>query len=156
MTRDSDTPAAPRPRAGDGLLLALLLGFAATSFLFDRAAGLDRVAPDSPDPFGRAVWEYGRRFDPLVAENPLFLRVMSWLSAFVFGPIYIALVAARLLRGRWPAALALAWSWAMLYSMVLHVALELLWPQPPNLPVFAAVYAPYVLAPVMLLRRLKS
>ena len=90
------------------------MAFAATSFLFDRAAAMDTVGPDSADPFGRALWMYGMRFDPLVAENPLFLRLMSGISAFVFGPFYVVL-AWGLVKGRnWIRMPTIVWASAML------------------------------------------
>lgn len=135
----------------DGLVVVTLLGFAATSFLFDRAAAMDLVAPDSVDPFGRALWAYGRRFDPLVAENPLFLRVMSGISAFVFGPFY--LWAARALW-RGDARLVAAAPWyaaAMVYSMVVHVIVELRHDvPPPSVLAMLLIYVPYVALPLAL------
>lgn len=153
MTDADPRPLGRRPMA-DAFLVATLLAFAATSLLFDRAAALDHVAPDSPDPFGRWLWQFGNAYDPLVAQNPLFLRVMSGLSAFVFGPFY--LWAARALwrgDGRLRVA-ALVWACAMTYSMVVHVAVELWGELPPtDLLVFALVYAPYCALPVALVAR---
>ena len=139
------------------MLAATFLGFAATSFLFDRAAALDWVGPDVADPFGRALWWFAQRWDPLVGQNPLFLRVMSGISAFVFGPFYLVLAWA-LVKGRaWIRTPAIAYAVVMLYSMVVHVAVEL-WGElpPPNLPVFFGVYAAYVIAPIVLLRRMAT
>ncbi|RMG98689.1 MAG: DUF2781 domain-containing protein [Deltaproteobacteria bacterium] len=141
----------------DRILVPSLLAFAATSLLFDRAAGLDLVAPDSPDPFGRMLWAYGTRFDPLVAENPLFLRIMSFISGFVYGPAYLWL--ARALVRRDPAIVVPTRIYAhtILYSMVVHVAAEVLWPRPPDSwAVLAAIYAPYVLVPLALLWRVET
>jgi EXPERA (EXPanded EBP superfamily) len=143
---------APTPlRWPDGLVLVTLVGFAATSFLFDRAAALDLVAPDSADPFGRALWSYGQRFDPLVAENPLFLRVMSGISAFVFGPFY--LWAARALWRADPRLLGVApwYAAAMLYSMVVHIVVELRHEvPPPDTVLLLLIYLPYVALPLAL------
>lgn len=138
----------------DACLVATLIAFAATSLLFDRAAALDHVAPDSTDPFGRWLWQFGTSYDPLVAQNPLFLRIMSGVSAFVFGPFY--LWAARALwrgdpRLRVP---ALVYASTMLYSMFVHIAVELVGElPPPDLVVFALVYAPYCALPVALVAR---
>ncbi len=141
----------------DALLAITLVAFALTSFGFDRAAALDLVAADSPDPFGRWLHWYGIRFDPLVAANPLFLRVMSGVSAFVFGPFY--LWAARALwrgdpRLARPAEIYLA---LMIYSMVVHVAVELWGELPaPDRVVLALVYAPYLVVPFALVRRARA
>jgi len=129
--------------------------FAATSVLFDRAAALDWVGPDVVDPFGRALWWYGANFDPLVAENPLFLRIMSGLSAFVFGPFYFVLAWGVAKQRAWIRTPAIVYAGVMLYSMVVHIGVEV-WcdTPPPNLAVFFATYAIYVVAPAVLLRRM--
>jgi hypothetical protein len=138
----------------DALVIATLVAFAATSLLFDRAAALDLVGPQSRDPFGRALHWYGVRYDPLVAANPLFLRIMSGISAFVFGPFY--LWAARAL---WRAddrlrVASLIYASAMLYSMTVHVLAEAWFEVPPPSPVvLALVYLPYVVLPIALVWR---
>jgi EXPERA (EXPanded EBP superfamily) len=151
MTRSTD--ARPRSRF-DVLLAATMLAFAVTSLLFDRAAALDLVAADSPDLFGRLLWQFGVAYDPLVAHNPLFLRVMSGVSAFGFGPFYLW-GARALWRGdprlRVP---ALVYASVMSYSMLVHVAVELHGElPPPDLLVFVLVYAPYCALPIALLAR---
>ncbi len=141
----------------DAFFVVTFASFAATSFLFDRTAALDIVGPDSADPFARALYWYGVRYDPLVVANPLFLRVMSAISAFVFGPFYVWLVRGFLRRDERIRTPAVVYGWVMLYSMVVHVAVEL-WGElpPPNLPVFFGVYAMYVVAPALLLWRMRS
>ncbi len=148
------TPRGDRRPLFDAFLVATMVAFAATSLLFDRAAALDHVAADSTDPFGRWLWQFGMAYDPLVAQNPLFLRVMSGISAFIYGPFY--LWAARALwrgdaRLRVP---ALVYGSTMLYSMIVHLVVELAGELPPtDLLVFALVYAPYCAFPVALVAR---
>lgn len=146
-----------RTRLLDALLIATFASFALTSFLFDRTAALDIVGPDSSDPFARAVWWYGNKYDPLVAANPLFLQVMSGLSAFVFGPFYLYLCHGLWKRSPSVRVPAIAYAWTMLYSMVVHTAVEL-WGDlpPPNLLVFVGVYAIYGIAPALLLWRMRE
>lgn len=150
--------AVPRPhRTLDAFLVATFAAFALTSFLFDRCAALDIVAPDSADPFARALWWYGQRYDPLVAANPLFLQVMSAISAFVFGPFYLYLCHG-LLKARPQIRIpSIVYGWIMIYSMLVHVAVEL-WGDlpPPNLVVFWGVYLGYALAPALLLWRMRE
>lgn len=142
-------------RGIDRALIVALVAFTATSLLFDRAAALDAVGPDSPDPFGRALWWYGDNFDPLVAENPLFLRVMSGISAFGFGLLYPVLAWGLAKRRNWVRGPGLAYAAMMLYSMFLHVVVELSCDTPPpNLPIFLGTYVGYVLVPVLLAWRL--
>ncbi|MEM6997186.1 MAG: emopamil-binding family protein [Myxococcota bacterium] len=154
MSRRDDTALPPADWV-DRALVATFVSFAATSLLFDRAAALDWVGPDVADPFGRALWWYGTHFDPLVAENPLFLRVMSALSAFVFGPFYFVLAWGLAKRRAWIRLPAVAYASVMLYSMGVHVVVEL-WcdTPPPNLWVFFGTYLAYIAAPLVLLRRM--
>lgn len=139
------------------LVLVVTFGmFALTSFLFDRLGGIDAIDPASADPLARALVAYGERFDPLVLENPVFLRIMSWISAFVMGPFYLVLIYAFVRRRNWIRDPAIAYAAIMLYSMVVHVAAELMWhTPPPNLPVLFATYAWYAVAPVLLLVRMR-
>ena len=140
----------------DRVLVPLFATFFVTSLVFDRLAALDLVAPDSADILGRALWAYGNAYDPLVAENPLFLRVMSGISAFLFGPFYVVVIYALIRRRNWIRTPAFIYAISILYSMVVHVAVELLWPRPPpHLAMFAAVYLGYALAPLALIWRLR-
>jgi len=147
---------APRRTVLDAFLVATLCAFAATSLLCDRTAALDIIAPDSADPFARAVYWYGVRYDPLVVANPLFLQVMSGISAFVFGPLYLWLARGLWRRDRSIRLPALLYVATMLYSMVVHLAAEI-WGElpPPHWDVFVAVYAPYVVVPIALAWRLR-
>ena len=141
----------------DTFFIITFVAFAVTSFLFDRTGALDTIGPDSSDPFARAIYWYGVRWDPLIVANPLFLQVMSGISAFVFGPLYLILAWGLYHRRPWFRTPAVVWAWLMLYSMVVHVAVEL-WGDhpPPDLLVFVAVYAFYVVAPVLLLLHLRE
>jgi len=139
---------------GDRILAITLLGMAIAAFTMDRSAAMDLCAPDSPDPFGRALWGYGERYDPLVSANPHFLRVMSGISAFVFGPIELALAWGLWKQRTGVRAPAIGWSVAMLYSMVVHTIVEFWGSMPPPHPGIAlAAYAAYIVVPLVLLRR---
>lgn len=141
----------PRLEWPDTMVIATLVAFAATSLLFDRAAALDLVAPDSADPFGRALHWYGLRYDPLVAANPLFLRVMSGISAFVFGPFYLWAARALWRGDRRLVVPALLYAAAMIYSMVVHMVVELRHDvPPPSVALLVLIYLPYVVLPLAL------
>lgn len=147
---------APRTFA-DAAIVATLVGFAATSLLFDRAAALDLVAADSADPFGRWLWWFGTTYDPLVAQNPWFLRVMSGISAFVYGPFYLWAAVALWRRNATLRMPALVYASTMLYSMVVHVAVEVWGDVPPlDMLVFSLVYLPYCVLPVALVLRCRQ
>lgn len=128
---------------------------ALTAFTMDRSAALDLCGPDSPDPFGRALWGYGERYDPLVSANPYFLRVMSGISAFVLGPLELCIAYGLWTQRAWVRGPAVVWSIAMLYSMVVHTIVEFWGPMPPPHPGIAlAAYTAYLVVPLVLLRRL--
>jgi Mn2+/Fe2+ NRAMP family transporter len=82
---------------------------------------------------------------------------MSGISAFVFGPLYLYFVHGFLQRRNTIRTPAIVYAVVMLYSMVVHIVVEL-WGDlpPPNLLVFAGVYAIYVIAPVLLLWRMRD
>ena len=130
--------------------------FASTSFLVDRLAALDVDFCAEQRLWGSLCW-YGQHWDPLFLANPQWLRVMSGISAWVFGPMYLVLAWA-FWRGidavRIP---AIAWAIAILYSMVVHLWMEVFGDHPaPNLPLLLAIYLPYVVLPIAVLCRLRS
>jgi hypothetical protein len=139
-----------RDRPRDRWLVLGFLVFAATSFMVDRLAALD------VDFCGEQRMD-GQHLDPLFLANPQWLRVMSGISAWVFGPMYL-LMAWAFVRGveaiRLP---AIAWAVAILYSMVVHLWMEFFGElPPPNAPLLLAIYLPYVALPCAVLWRLRS
>jgi len=141
-----------RQRRLDLVLVAIFGCFALTSFLFDFAAGLD-AGPDTL--LGKGVHTYAQLADPLVGQNPLWLRVASFISGAVFGPFYIVLVYGLIHDRRWIRVPSLIYIGAILYSMVLYYSVELAGPLPPtNYAIFFGSTLPYVLAPLLLAWRL--
>lgn len=139
--------------------LALILGFvsfAVTSGVVDRLAALD-VDFCAEQSLGGSLCWYGRNLDPLFLANPQWLRVISGVSAWVFGPLYLALA-----WGFWRGidavrAPALAWAIAISYSMVLHLWMEFFGDHPPPRPgLLMLVYLPYLLLPLLVLWRLRQ
>ncbi|MEM9462881.1 MAG: emopamil-binding family protein [Myxococcota bacterium] len=144
---------ASRSRLADRVVAIALLAMALAAFTMDRSAALDLCAVDSPDPFGRALWAYGERYDPLVAANPHFLQIMSGISAFVFGPLELAIAYGLWTRRAWVRGPAIVWSIAMLYSMVVHVLAEYWGPMPtPHPGIAVAAYSAYIIVPLVLVR----
>lgn len=130
--------------------------FACTSLFVDRLAALDVDFCAEQRLWGSLCW-YGHNLDPLFLANPQWLRVMSGISAWVFGPMYL-LFAWAFWRGvdavRLP---AIAWAIAMIYSMVVHLWMELFGDHPPPHPgLLLAIYLPYLVLPFVVLWRLRS
>lgn len=144
-----------RQRRQDIVWIVGFLAFACTSALVDRLAALDVDVCEAQSLGGSLCW-YGRHIDPLYLANPDWLQVMSGISAYVFGPLYL-LFAWAFWRGveavRGP---ALAWAVAILYSMLVHMWMEFRGPYPPPQPaLLVAVYLPFVLLPLALIWRLR-
>jgi hypothetical protein len=148
------TPLAERPR--DRLFIACFLMFACTSLFVDRLAALD-VDFCGEQRMGGALCWYGRNIDPLFLANPQWLRVMSGISAWIFGPLYL-LLAWAFLRGVEAArAPALAWAIAILYSLAVHLWMEFFGELPSPRPVvLLLVYLPYVIVPILVILRLRE
>jgi hypothetical protein len=143
-----------RPR--DRWFIVGFVMFACTSVFVDRLAALDVDFCAEQRLWGALCW-YGRNLDPLFLANPQWLRVMSGISAWVFGPMYLVLAWA-FWRGvdavRIP---AIAWAMAMIYSMVVHLWMELFGDHPPPNPaLLLAIYLPYLVLPFAVLGRLRS
>lgn len=145
-----------RERPLDRLLIAGFLSFAVTSLFVDRLAALDIDFCAEQRLWGSLCW-YGRNLDPLFLSNPQWLRVMSGISAWVFGPLYFVLA-----WGFWRGVdavrgLALAWAATISYSMVVHLWMEFFGDHPPPRPgLLLLVYLPYVLLPLLVIWRLRE
>lgn len=149
-------PTSLSERRGDRWLIAGFLLFACTSLFVDRLAALDVDVCAEQRMAGLLCW-YGRAVDPLYLANPQWLRVMSGISAWVFGPLYL-LLAWAFWRGvdaaRGP---AIAWAVAMIYSLTVHLWMEFFGDHPPAAPgILIAVYFPYALLPALTLARLRE
>ncbi len=145
-----------RERPLDRWLIAGFLLFAATSLFVDRLAALDVDFCGERSLWGSLCW-YGRTLDPLFLANPQWLRVMSGISAYVFGPLYLVLAWA-FWRGldavRGP---AIAWAVAIVYSLVVHLWMELFGELPAPRPgLMLLVYLPYLVLPIAVLIRLRG
>lgn len=145
-----------RQRPLDLCLIAGFLLFACTSVFVDRLAALD-VDFCAEQPLGGSLCWYGQVLDPLFLANPQWLRVMSGISAWVFGPLYL-LLAWGFWRGvdalRGP---AVAWAVALLYSLVVHLWMEMFGELPAPKPgLLLMIYLPYAVLPVVVLARLRE
>jgi hypothetical protein len=148
------TPLGERPR--DRYLILCFLVFACTSLFVDRLAALDADFCGEQHLGGALCW-YGQNIDPLFLANPQWLRVMSGISAWVYGPLYL-LLAWAFWRGveaaRTP---ALVWAVAILYSLVVHLWMEFFGEYPAIRPVvLLLVYLPYVIVPIIVIARLRD
>lgn len=114
-----------RERKLDWFFIIVFSLFTFTSFAADAVNAVSRPSPESGYFWARAVYElYAVGNDPLLIANPMYLRAMTFLSAFVFGPFYIVLVYA-FIRGRnWIRPLALVYAGMIIESMIVLLAAE--------------------------------
>jgi hypothetical protein len=148
-------------RRADIFFAAVFLLFALTSGISDLVPTIGMtMSPDSPNPLARANWWYAHDTDPLFMNPPVWMRIVTGLSAFVYGPFYLVLAWA-LIRGRnWIQLPALVYA-VMISSLTGIVVFgveffgEPAWrtPQPGK---FLAFNLPYVLIPLLLLARMRK
>lgn len=89
-----------RERKIDIFFACLFLIFAVTSGISDAVPTLGiEMTPDSPNPIVRANYWYAVDADPLFMHPPVWMRFVTGLSTFVYGPFYLVLAYA-LVKGR--------------------------------------------------------
>jgi EXPERA (EXPanded EBP superfamily) len=151
MSQEKSIPLSQRKL--DVFFVVMFSFFAFSSFCSDALAGLDVVHGGST--LGKMnEWYIRAAGDDFMAEGPLFSRINTGISAFVYGPFYLVLVAA-FVRGwngvRLPAILYV--------GAMVHGYTEFMWWEyvysPPRVPaVYWAFNAPYAIMPLLLLARM--
>lgn len=159
MTDPQNLPLAQRRL--DAILAVVFLWFAVTSGISDALPTLGvEMAPDSPNPLARANYWYAAGTDPLFLHPPVWMRFVTGLSAFVYGPFYLVLAWA-LWRGRnWiqlPAVIYATMISGITGVIVFGVEFfgEPEW-RTPNPVKFLSFNLPYVLVPLLLLVRMRK
>jgi hypothetical protein len=91
-----------RERRLDVFFAVLFLVFAVTSGISDAVPTLGiEMAPDSPNPLARANYWYAVDADPLFMHPPVWMRFVTGLSTFVYGPFYFVLAYALIKGKNW-------------------------------------------------------
>ena len=112
-------------RGYDWIFIIVFSAFVFTSFAADLVNAVTRPDPDSGYFWARAVYNaYAVGNDPLLIANPLFLRVMTAISAFLFGPFYIVLVIAFIKGKNWIRPFALVYVGMIIESMIVLLVVE--------------------------------
>jgi hypothetical protein len=150
-----------KDRPVDLFLAIVFLMFAVTSAIADAIPTLGiRMASDAPSFLGRANYWYASGCDPLFLNPPTWMRMVTGLSAFVYGPFYLVLAYA-LVRGRnWIQLPAVIYA-TMIASITGIVVFGVEFFGEPewrcqNVPKFLACNLPYVLVPLLLLVRMRA
>jgi hypothetical protein len=112
-------------RGYDWIFIVIFCAFAFTSFAADLVNAVMRPDPQSGYFWARAVYNtYAKGNDPLLIANPVFMRAMTAISAFLFGPFYIVLVVAFIKGKNWIRPFALFYAGMIVESMIVIVAVE--------------------------------
>ena len=146
---------APRLPAIDRLLIAFFALFAFTSICMEPyiTFGVDLARATSP--LGRAWHFYARTWDPLFLEQPAYMRVMTGIDEWVYGPMYLVLIYAFLRRREWIRRPALLYCGAIIYSTLVYFLTEFVSEgHRANLPMVVVVNMPYTIIPCLLAWRL--
>jgi len=118
------------------------------------------ITADATNPIVAANYAYAHDADPLFMDPPVWMRFVTGLSAFVYGPFYILLVLA-LLRG---------WNWIQLWAVIYASAISIITGvivfgveffgepefQTQNPVKFLLINSAYVIIPLLLLIRMRK
>lgn len=158
----SDGPNLPlSARRLDLAFAVIFVLFAVTSGISDAIPTLGiEFAPDSPNPLARANYWYAVDCDPLFMHPPFWMRLVTGLSAFVYGPFYLVLAWALITGRNWiqlPAVIYATMISSLTGIVVFGVEFfgEPQW-QTPNPGKFLAFNTPYVVLPLLLLIRMRK
>ncbi|WP_082487527.1 EXPERA domain-containing protein [Leifsonia sp. Root112D2] len=149
-----------RERPIDVFFIIIFSAFTVTSLISDLlpTIGVD-ISQPSANFFVNSNWWYVHDTDPLFMTPPVWMRIVTGLSAFVYMPFYVVLVLS-LVRG---------WNWIQLPSVIYATMIasitgiivfgveffgEAQWVTP-NPVKFLAFNLPYVLIPILLLIRMR-
>jgi hypothetical protein len=112
-------------RKYDIIFIVVFSAFVFTSFAADMVNAVSRPDPNSGYFWARAVYNlYAVGNDPLLIANPTFLRMMTAISAFVFGPFYIFLVIAFIKGWNKIRPFALIYAGMIIESMIVLLGVE--------------------------------
>ena len=150
-----------KERKLDQFFAVIFLVFALTSGISDLVPTLGiHMAPDSPNPLARANYWYAIDADPLFMYPPVWMRFVTGLSTFLYGPFYFVLSYA-LVKGRnWIQLPAVIYA-TMISSItgIIVFGVEFFGEpefQTKNAVKFLAFNTPYVLIPLLLLARMRK
>lgn len=114
-----------RDRKTDWFFVVIFSTFAFTSFAADSTNALLSPSPTSGWFMSRAVYElYALGNDPLLIANPAWMRAMCFVSTFVFGPFYLALVHAFVTGNNRIRTLALVYVGMIVESLLVILYVE--------------------------------
>ena len=150
-----------RERRWDIFFMIVFALFACTSAVSDAVPTLGlKIAPDASW-LGRINYSYGHGTDPLFIHPPTWMRFVTGLSAFVYGPFYLLLVYCLAKGKNWIQVPAVMYATAISFiTGVIVFGTEFFSSnhaeRVQNAPKFLAYNIPYVLIPLLLLARMRK
>lgn len=158
----SDAPNLPlRERPIDLFFAVLFVVFALTSGISDAVPTLGiEMSPDSPNPLARANYWYAVDADPLFMHPPVWMRIVTGLSTFVYGPFYLVLAWALVTGRNWIQLPAVIYA-TMIASITGFIVFGVEFFGEPefrtqNAVKFLSFNTPYVFFPLLLLARMRK
>lgn len=150
-----------RERPIDVFFAVVFLVFAITSGIADAVPTLGiEMSPDAPNPLARANYWYAVDADPLFMHPPTWMRIVTGLSTFVYGPFYPVLSWALITGRNWIQLPAVIYA-TMIASITGCIVFGVEFFGEPqyqtqNAVKFLAFNTPYVVIPLLLLARMRA
>lgn len=150
-----------KERRIDVFFAVIFVVFALTSGISDAVPTLGiEMSPDSPNPLARANYWYAIDADPLFMHPPVWMRFVTGLSTFVYGPFYLLLAWALVKGKNWIQLPSVIYA-TMISSITGVIVFGVEFFGEPELrtqnPVkFLSFNLPYVLLPILLLIRMRK
>lgn len=139
----------------------LLVVFFAVSVLYGLLWSLPEglgvpVAPDSPWPPLRALYDWAVRIEPSHLAPPASLRASCLLDGFVHTPFLVVLIYALVTGRSWIRIPALIYVGSAVTNMFLYFYETFLGPHPPlDLAVYVPMNLPWLVVPLLLAWRMR-
>jgi hypothetical protein len=162
--QDADGPVVNLPlreRRWDIFFMVVFALFACTSAVSDAIPTLGVAIGPHASFLGRINWAYGHDTDPLFIRPPHWMRFVTGLSAFVYGPFYLLLVYCLAKGKNWIQVPAVMYATAISFiTGVVVFGAEFFGEDPAmrvqNVPKFLVANVWYVLLPLLLLARMRK
>lgn len=148
-------------RKSDYIFVIFFSLFFITSMISDLIpTWYGELVPNHPNPLMQANYDYAKGCDPLFLHPPFWMRIVTGLSAFVYGPFYLILVWAFIKGKNWIQVPAIIYG--TMISVITGILVfgveffgEAEW-QCQNPGKFLPLNLPYVIIPVLLIIRMRK
>jgi len=150
-----------KDRKSDYFFIVFFSLFFITSMISDLIpTWYGELVPNHPNPLMQANYDYAKGCDPLFLHPPFWMRIVTGLSAFVYGPFYLVLVWAFIKGKNWIQVPAIIYGTMIsVITGILVFGVEFFgepeW-QCQNPGKFLPLNLPYVIIPMLLIIRMRK